>query len=182
MGIVSKTMGGAIGMAIQTGALASFGTTIGIAAGIGAAHKIVTKAERLVSGKTSFEKVPSPKDLACLGIVATDRVLHAGFRAFDQKVSSWLGVNGHAGKVSLADDSETAFSRAEELVMAIPRLTDIVAGFHGPNHEASVRQAIDVIENGSEELASDLMFRVFSLPSDEGMEAVYAALAKRSGR
>lgn len=163
MNIFSNVVSGTIGMVAQAGAVASVGTTLGIAAGIGAVQNVVEKATGLVSDRTSFEKLPSLKRAACLGLVATDQMLHAGFRAFDQKLNSWL-------KPTINDAVD---------VLQAPTLDETLSKLRGPDHKQAVQTLREVVLHGSEPDVIYLFGELEKKGFGEDFDPMYFALSDR---
>lgn len=166
MSIISQALGSTIRLASQTGTMMGVGTTIGIAAGAGAAQKIVEKAQGLVSDDASFVEVSPLKQAACLGLVATNRALHAGFRAFDQKVSSWLKPNQRGGEVT--DSIKKALT-----------LDELIDRLRGPEHKQAVEALTEVVLHGTEENVIYLFGMLKQKSFREDFDPIYFALSKR---
>lgn len=172
MGFIRDAAKGAIGTALQCGALVGIGTTVGIAAGLGAAKKIVGMAEEQASGATTFETMPSLKKAVSLGIVAADRAAHAGLKAFDRFLTRKLSPQSGGGELSIAQPQD----------VDVPNLDAILIGLHGTNHDQSVRMALDIVEHGSEAHMTHVLIEILKFGDQSGLEEIYAAIGKRLKR
>jgi hypothetical protein len=173
MNIISKAIGGAVGLVAQTATIASVGTTIGIAVGIGAVQKIAEKTvAHIAPDNTSFENSPSFKQAARRGLATTNYALHAGFRAFDQKINAWLKPNTLSGEVILSN------SIAKDLKAHALDKT-IIGKLRGPEHEQSVQALREVVRHGTEADVAYLFGELEKKGFGEDFDPIYFALSDR---